>query len=211
VHIVIFLELKMSKIIVLLMTLSFSLSAEAKFYKWVDDKGVTHIADTIPAEYANKDRSELDKAGRVVKTTDVLTPEERIAKAAEEEKSRVAANLAHEQKIHDSSLMNTYTSVKEIEQDKARNLQQFNVRLQVTTKQLIDATQNLRRLQAAAAATYSNVHKPLPDYVKEDIGTAQHIVDRFTEQQKNINDDKAALAARFDADMERYKLLTGKY
>jgi len=42
--------------------------------------GTTHYGETIPPEYANKDRSELDKTGRVIKKDDVLTPEELRAK-----------------------------------------------------------------------------------------------------------------------------------
>jgi hypothetical protein len=41
------------------MMMAFSLSAEAKLYKWVDDKGVTHYGEVIPPEYANKEKDTL--------------------------------------------------------------------------------------------------------------------------------------------------------
>ncbi len=65
----------------------------AKMYKWVDDQGTTHYGETIPPEYADKDRAELNKAGRVVKKKEVLTPEERLAKEqADAQSSRQIRN-----------------------------------------------------------------------------------------------------------------------
>ena len=40
----------------------------------------THYGETVPPEYADKDREELNKAGRVVNTLEVMTPERRHAK-----------------------------------------------------------------------------------------------------------------------------------
>ena len=44
---------------------AFSISAEAKLYKWVDKNGTTHYGETIPPEYADRDTKELNK-GRVI-------------------------------------------------------------------------------------------------------------------------------------------------
>jgi len=77
--------------------IAFSLPAAAKLYnKWVDENGTTHYGETIPPEYADKDRAELNKAGRVVKKQDVLTPEER--RAARNAKEQEEANQLAEEK-----------------------------------------------------------------------------------------------------------------
>src|SRR5512142_3192991 len=100
-----------SKLLVALLAgLTFCLPASAKMYKWVDDKGVTHYGETIPPEYANKDRSELNKSGKVVKTQDVLTPEERRAKEVSDAKKRDDDEAALERKRHDKALINTYSN-----------------------------------------------------------------------------------------------------
>ena len=70
----------------LILGLTFSLPVSAKLYKWVDDDGVTHYGEVVPPEYANKDKVELDKNGRVVKTDEVMTPEKRRAKEQEDAK-----------------------------------------------------------------------------------------------------------------------------
>ena len=66
---------------------AFSATAEAKLYKWVDDKGVTHYGETVPPEYANKDRVQFNDKGSVVKkkaspedaASGKKTPEEQAA------------------------------------------------------------------------------------------------------------------------------------
>ena len=45
-----------------ILTMTFSLNAEAKLYKWVDDKGITHYGEVIPPEYANKEIDSLKKS-----------------------------------------------------------------------------------------------------------------------------------------------------
>lgn len=201
---------KMTKLFIsLLAVLVFSLPAEGKMYKWVDDKGVTHISDTIPAEYANKDRSELNKSGQVVKTKDVLTPEERGAKQAEDARNKAALDVVRDQKIRDSSLLNTYSNVQEIELARARNAQQIDARAQITNKQLGEANHNLLELRTKADV-YTKAGKPVPGYLKEDINAAQSGAAKLSKDMAGINAEKAALEARYDADKARYRELTGK-
>jgi len=56
----------------LVLLVVFSASAEAKLYKWVDEKGVTHYGETIPPEYAGKDNVQFNDQGRVIKRTDKI-------------------------------------------------------------------------------------------------------------------------------------------
>lgn len=195
--------------LLLITLLAFSLPAEAKIFKWVDDKGVTHISDTIPAEYANKDRSELGKSGRVVNTKDVLTPEERSAKQAEDAKIKAAEDVIRDQKMHDKSLMNTYSNVQEIDLARVRNLQQIDVRAQVTSKQLVEAKNNLAGLNKKADV-FSKTGKPLPGYLKDELNEAQAGVAKLSKDMLDINAEKAALESRYDTDKIRYRELTGK-
>ena len=193
----------------LIALLAFSLPADAKIFKWVDDKGVTHLGDTIPAEYAGKKRSELNKSGRVVNTREVLTPEERRAKQAEDAKSKEAQDIVRDQKMHDSSLLNTYSNVHEIDLARARNLQQIDARVQVAGKQLVEANYNLAGL-IKKTDVYSKAGKPVPEYLKDELNAAQLSVAKLSKDRAEINAEKAALEARYDADKARYRELTGK-
>ena len=206
--IAIFTGLKMTKLL-LIALLALSSQANAKMFKWVDDNGVTHISDTIPAEYANKDRSELGKSGRVVNTKDVLTPEERIAKQAEDAKNKAAQDVLRDQKMHDSSLLNTYSNVHEIELARGRNLQQIDARAQVTGKQLVEANNNLADL-TKKADVYRKTGKAPPASLKDELKVTQAGVVKLNKDMADINAEKTALESRFEADKTRYKELTGK-
>lgn len=196
-------------LIALFAGLALSLPASAKMYKWVDDKGVTHYGETIPPEYAGKDRSELNKAGRVVNKQEVLTPEERKAKEQEAAAKRDEEAAALEAKRRDKALLNTYSNTKEIELARTRNLQQVDARIHSTNGQMKMVRENLQSLQNDADAR-TKAGKKVPPSLYEDIKETQ---DRLNKLQRDLDKDqteRATLNARYDADKARYKELTGK-
>lgn len=193
----------------LLVGLAFSLPASAKMYKWVDDQGVTHYGETIPPEYANKDRSELNKAGRVVKKQEVLTPEERRAKEQETTAKRNEDAAALEAKRHDKALLNTYSNTKEIDLARNRNLQQVDARIHSTSTQIKMVSDNLTNLQNDAE-TRSKAGKKVPPSLQEDIQETQARLNKLQQDLEKYKTEKTALEARYDTDKARYKELTGK-
>src|SRR5262249_49149529 len=81
----------------------------AHAYRWTDDQGVVHYGDRIPPQYSQKAHAELNSQGVEVRKGDAQkTPEQAAADArARDEMAR--------QKQHDAFLINSYTSVKDIE------------------------------------------------------------------------------------------------
>ncbi len=193
----------------LIIGLSFSLPAAAKMYKWVDDQGVTHYGETIPPEYADKDRSELNKSGRVIKKQEVLTPEERRAKEEEAAKKRSEAEAALERKRRDKALLNTYTNVKEIDLARSRNLQQVDARLNSMNSQVKMASDNLLGLQKEAEG-FTKTNRKIPPSLQEDLQESQARLTKAQQDLEKAKADKAAIEARFDADKVRYRELTGQ-
>jgi hypothetical protein len=199
-----------SKLLVaLIVGTTFSLPAAAKLYKWVDDNGTTHYGETIPPEYANKDRSELNKSGRVIKTEEVLTPEKRRAKEQEDAKKLEATNAALEQQRRDKTLINTYNSVKEIDLARSRNLQQIEARINIINSSIKTANDNLAGLQKEAE-NYTKRNKKVPPSLDEDLQEAQARMAKLQKDLEQPQADKAAMNARYDADKARYIELTGK-
>lgn len=210
--IVIVMESKMNRsklLVAIIVGATFSLPAAAKLYKWVDDNGTTHYGETIPPEYANKDRVELNKSGRVVKTDEVLTPEKRRAKEQEDAKKLEATNAALEQQRRDKTLINTYNSVKEIDLARGRNLQQIEARVNIINSSIKTASDNLAGLQKEAE-NYTKRKKEIPDSLKDDLRNAQARLDKLNKDIEKPEADKAAMNARYDADKARYIELTGK-
>jgi hypothetical protein len=78
-------------------------------YKWVDEKGVTHYGDHVPAEYSQREQSVLN--------SQAIEIERRRAEMSPEEAAAYSARVKEEsrRKQHDMFLISTYPSVKEIE------------------------------------------------------------------------------------------------
>src|ERR1700692_2741641 len=79
-------------------------------YRWVDDKGVVHYGDRIPAQDTQKERTILNREGVEVGKLDAQKSGAQIAEQAHRDQEQ--ARLAQ----HDSFLLTTYTSAKDIEE-----------------------------------------------------------------------------------------------
>src|SRR4030067_3084220 len=187
----------------------FSATAEAKLYKWVDHKGATHDGEAIPPEYANKDRAELNKSGRLIKKIEVPTPAERQAQEQADAKKRADEKAAVEKKRRDMTLTSTYSNVKEIDLARNRNLQQVNARINNNNSQLKLANDNLLGLQKESEG-YTRANKPIPKDLQDDIREAQARVAKLQQNLEKSLAEKAAVEARYDADKARYQEMTGK-
>jgi len=196
-------------LIALVIGITFSLPVAAKLYKWVDDKGVTHYGETIPPEFANKDRAELNKSGRLLKKKAVPTPAERQAKEQEDAKKRADEKSALETKRRDTMLTGTYSNVKEIDLARSRSLQQINARINNNNSQLKMANDNLLGLQKESEG-YTNANKQIPASLQEDLQESQARVDKLQQNLEKSLAEKAAVEARYDADKARYQELTGR-
>jgi hypothetical protein len=202
--------MNMLKLLVALIAgLTFSFPAMATLYKWVDNNGTTHYGETIPPEYADKDHEVLNKAGRVIQTEEVMTPERRLAKEQEDAKKREQADAALEQQRHDHTLINTYSNVDEIDQARTRNLQQIDARINAINAYIKAANDNLASLQEEAAK-YDKSKRTKPASLEQDLMDAQNRLDQLQKDQQAPLAEKAALQKRFDADKARYIELTGK-
>jgi len=187
----------------------FSLPVAAKMYKWVDDKGTTHYGETVPPEYAGKDRTELNKSGRVIEKKEVLTPEERRASEEADAKKRSDEEVALERKRRDNALVNTYSNAKEIDLARNRNLQQIEARINSINSQLKMANNNLLAFQKEAE-TLTKAGKKIYPSLQEDLKESQARSARLQQDLEKATAEKATLDARYDADKARYKELTGR-
>jgi Domain of unknown function (DUF4124) len=174
-------------------------------YRWVDEHGVVHYGDRIPPQYAQQERAVLNKQGIEVGHQDApKTPEE--AAAAERAHQEVIR-----QKQHDSFLVSTYTSVKDIEALRDVRLDQLRGQ-RTAAEQYIDTL----RSRLAALQTRALMFRPysarvdarrMPDDLAEDL---VRTVNEFRTQSNALaakGEEETALKAQFQADIERYREL----
>jgi hypothetical protein len=124
-----------------------SVQAEAKLYKWVDDKGTTHYGEVIPPEYANKDRDSISKSGLLDKRPEKVNPEALRAKEEAEQKRKVENQATMEQQRRDSALLNTYSNEHEIDMARDRSLVLVDARIESYKMLLISSQATLDGLK----------------------------------------------------------------
>ena len=98
---------------------------QPKVYKWVDNDGVTHYGDSIPAEYADLPKQVVNDHGVTVGELEgKKTPEQIEAERIENERIAAVAR----QKRADQALLATYLSVDEIIMHSDRRFELFQAK-----------------------------------------------------------------------------------
>lgn len=185
---------------------------QTKMYKWVDDKGVIHVSDAIPPEYANTDRKVLNNHGVPVSTQrGAISPEEvaqqkAAAQAAEDEKKRVARAA-----MRDQVLLDTYLSVEEIESLRDRRLELMASQIKVTEAYLdyLRAKQQKLKMEAQDFRPYSSDPKApaIDDKLAGELAETGNSIQLYEKDLVTTRDKQTALVAQFANDIERFKEL----
>jgi uncharacterized protein (DUF1501 family) len=180
-------------------------AVHATTYKWVDDKGVVHYTDKLPPEAINKGSVELNRQGVPVKKNDpALTPEQRRAQEAEEERARQAARVRDELARKDRALLQTYTTESEIDLAKSRALSTIDGQMQ--SSQAYSATLNKKK-QELTTRLAALGDKQAPVTLNTELANVNDELakqaDLIAAKQKEI----AVVTARYDADKQRWREL----
>lgn len=184
----------------LVLCAAFSATAEAKLYKWVDDKGVTHYGETVPPEYANKDRVQYNDKGNLVKPKPSAKEGDSVSKTAEDQ-------AAIEQRRKDSALLNTFSNEKEIDLALERNLQQVEARISSIHLLKKSAQESLDGYQKEAEQMKAAGRK-IPASLQSDIAETEKKITRLQQELTQAEGKAAAVKASFAADKARYVELT---
>ena len=180
-------------------------AAEDKAYKWVDEKGVTHYGDSIPAQDAQRETRILNKQGIEVRRTDAQKSADEQAAAAREQEAMVR------QKQHDSFLLTTYTSVKDIEALRDERLEQISGQKRAAEAYMETLHGRLSTLQSRALNFKPYNEKPtarrMPDDLAEDL---MRTLNEMRSQRTALaakDAEESALRAQFQSDIDRYREL----
>jgi hypothetical protein len=186
-----------------------ALSATApptEVYKWTDDKGVVHYGDSVPPEYAQKERVLLNRQGVEVGRV------EGGKSAAQQAEQQRAEDLARQKQQHDQFLLSTYGSTKDIEQLRDQRLAQIDGQIKAASLYIDSLDTRLAALveRARGFKPYSETAsaRRMPDDLAEELvraaneNRAQHGV--LDAKRKEMVD----VRAQFDADVTRFRELT---
>jgi hypothetical protein len=178
-----------------------------KLYKWVDDQGVTHYGDRVPPEYVNQEQHIIN--GHGIETDRIDPPKTPEQIAADEQKK-----LDVEQKAsRDRNLLNTYSTVTEIERLRDQRLALVSDQIKVTTQFLEILDARLKKLSANSMRfkPYNSDPKapPMSDEIAEDL---VHTANDIRTQQENLREkqsEESNMRTQFASDIARFKELKG--
>lgn len=185
-------------------------AAAQKLYRWVDENGVVHYGDSIPARYAEVERQVVNEHGITVDVLRAKKTEEEIAEEARLEELRAEAEL---QRRRDQALLATYLTIDEIEMHRDRRVELFQAQARVTELYLRNLQRRMETLREEASRFRPYNDDPdapmIDPDLADDIQTTKETIARHEENLRKYESDEQNIVARFDGDIDRFKELKG--
>lgn len=190
-------------------------SRDAKrLYMWKDAEGNTHYSETIPPEFANRDREVLNEHGvRVGSEQGEVTAEER----AEQERIAAIAERERQDRLNvarrDRMLLETYITVADIEDLRDRRLELLASQIKVTELYLTNLRKRLVSLQDEASAFKPYTTKPdapqIPETIALEMSRTVDLINSYEQTLARTRADQDSLRKSFDSDIARFRELKG--
>ena len=191
-----------------------SIGSAQKILKWTDANGVVHYGDSIPPEYANRDRELLNDQGVPIGSEEGERTEEQAAakaareRAAEEEKS---ARDAIER--HDRMLLQTYLSVADIEALRNQRLELLDSEIKLLEVTLDNLRKKLVDLHTDASNFKPYATRPdapqIPEALAREITQTTSSISSYEATLVRKKTERAAVKKSFDADIARFIEIKG--
>ena len=183
-------------------------SGGTKVYRWVDEKGEVHYGDTVPTEYAQRERSVLN--GQGVEIGHVQGGKNAAEQAQQAQDDAVSQQRAQ----HDQFLLSTYLSSKDIEQlrDERLALMDAQIKAALVYIDTLGARLNALQERASRFKPYSTAPsaRRLPDELAEDLVRTMDETRSQRQALDAMRQKQAETQAQFDVDIKRYRELTAK-
>jgi hypothetical protein len=183
-------------------------SAQTRIFCCDDANGRKVCGDFLPAACQGRAYEERDNRGFVSKKVEApLTAEQQARRDAEAAKKEADAKKAAEDRRRTLALLATYSSTKDIDLVRDRNLAELDKGIKEAEKRLDEAKKKKQKLDSDKEF-YKG--KPMPDSIKAQIRDNDKDIQA---QQAAIVDktkEKEEVKARFADEKKRFLELTGK-
>lgn len=164
--------------------------------------------DSLPEQCRGKAYRILDSGGNVLKEVGPpMTAEQKAQAAAEAQRKKELEEQAKEQRRKDQALLETYTSLQDIDRAQARSEMDVVAAIKAAEDK-ISASRKQRKKFEEEAEFYKK--KALPPEVAKGLRDADHEIKTQQELLDVKKGDSANIKAKYDADRKRYAELTGK-
>ena len=179
-------------------------------YKCTDEKGVTHIGDTPPSGCATVMMYEISRTGAVIRNIDPTpTPEQLKARLEDDARKKEAEKLAADQKRKDLALLSSYSSEREVDVARDRNIEPLNGRiynskdrLKVIDKRLKELDDEMEFYKAGKSKTAKAREAPMS--VTHELQRLRAEKDALDKSIAGSEREIETLKVKFDADKKRW-------
>jgi len=183
-------------------------AAQERMYKCVDARGKTYYTQVPPPECLGRDTQELNKSGSLIRKNPAvipLTPAQEQAREAERKKKIEEEDRSKEERRKNLALLNTYSSEKDIDEARARALEEAKVAIDDTERAIAGAQ---KRRQELESEKEFYVKKPIPLKLKRDISNNEIEITNQTVLLDAKKKEISTINAKYDEDKRRYVELT---
>jgi len=185
-----------------------AMAAPTKVYKWVDKDGVVHFGSSVPPEYASQQTEQLNAQGQVIKTQAAQkTPEQLAADAKAQQQAKQQAQAQADAARRDKVLLDTYTSVADIERDRDSKLSAIDAQINVLNGSITAAQNTFAEFQGRASEL-TQKNKPVPPDLQKHIDAAKQQLIANQQQLLTQQQYRQQMSDLFAADISRYTELT---
>lgn len=179
--------------------------AQAKLYKWVDEKGNVHYSDIMPdSKSAANGTSELNKRAIIVKQAE--SAEQRAAKAELERQTKLSESARLEQARRDKALVDTFANGAEVDALRDRHLEQVQAGINTDRARKESAQKRLTKLKEQRKSYQNRQQKVPQDLVSEISGVELEIL-QIDKDMQNKAAERDTIIKKAEEDKKRLRQL----
>lgn len=179
----------------------------AETYRWVGSDGIVHYSDQVPPEEAKHQRAKLNEQGRETAVIEGAKSVEQIRKEQQLRMLRAdQERVLREQRDRDMSLLRTYNTEEEMLMALKGKLSTLDTAAKVTNGNKEHQQENLA-IQEKRAAEYERKGQAVPQSVVDLIEAGKRQIANYDEKLRNLADERAAIAERFQKDLARFRAI----
>ena len=185
---------------------SFSASSQSKLVCWTDNAGRRACGNTVPPEYASKERTILNKQGQVVRTVPgQASPEQIAAKEAALKQADENKRTDEKRAAYERGLMQSYSRPEDLAALRDERVAAIDTSIQLRQAAIQRDEESLTKLRKRLPGPDSKKKTPasLPKQIKEFESTV-------AEHQRSLADLRTrrdATCKTFDHDIRRFQEL----
>jgi len=204
--------MSMRKILLMLAALAVAPGAHA-LYKCTDEKGKTHIGDTPPSQCDRVIMYEVTKSGTVLRKIDPTpTEEQKQARIDDEARRKESARAADEQRRKDLALLATYSSERDFDVSRDRNVDPVQNRIKgaqeraaAVDKRIKELEEEMEFYKAGKSKATAGKTREAPPQVTADLERAKKERVQLTTNLASYDKEIEQIRLRYETDKRRWQ------